>query len=456
MAINKRGKVLPSDEFEYEFEVYDEETEKTLLIKARSLEEAEGIADTIDFNDYRDGSVVDVLDEMDSYNEYAKGGLTRKHRRRKKSLEERAEMLVGSSTWHDLNRIEKADVISEMVSEGLLPYVPMMARGGMIGNYKVGDIVKVSSNNDNENYDDFRYKKLRIVDKITIKDNHPAFDDALEDQALYSFEDVETNEDIPFSLYDYELQSYMAKGGVTADSLKVRYTLANNEVVEVEYDSKEAMDNGIADFYLTNDVEAVEVVEVETKKEEKKGLFDMAKKAPAKKSASKEKPEVIVEGIESEIARYDALKEIINNAKAEQEIIGGKLKQIGKEEFLGLYEEYNRKPDNFNLADGDEKILFIVMDKYKKVEPEKEALLEQYDGLLEKVTTYSFNPEVLDRIGDQVSDLILNSDLSEADKKNLLIVETTTTIRKGSIDRLADYEDPEEIFNLIEPILALK
>jgi hypothetical protein len=139
----------------------------------------------------------------------------RKHRLRKKSLEERAEMLVGSSTWHDLNRIEKADVISEMVTEGLLPYVPIM----------------------------------------------------------------------------------FAKGGVTADSLKVKYTLSNNEVVMVDYDSKEAMDDGIADFYLTNDVEAVEIVESkEEKKEEKKGLFDMAKKAPVKKSASKEKPEVIVEG----------------------------------------------------------------------------------------------------------------------------------------------------------------
>ena len=300
----------------------------------------------------------------------------RKHRLRKKSLEEKAEMLVGSSTWHTLNRVEKADVISEMLTEGLLmATMPIMARGG-----------------------------------------------------------------------------------VTADSLKVKYTLSNNEVVVVDYDSKEAMDDGIADFYLTNDVEAVEIVESkkEEKKEEKKGLFDMAKKAPVKKSASKEKPEVIVEGIESEIARYNAAKEIIAKAKADQELIGGNLKQIGKEEFLALYEQYNRKPDNFNLADGDEKILFIVMDKYTKVGPEKEALLEQYGGLLEKVTTYSFNPEVLDRIGDQVSDLILNSDLSEDDKKNLLIVETTVAIKKGSIDRLNDYENPEEIFTLIQPILALK
>lgn len=440
-----KGGELAGGYMAHEFEVYDEETEKTLLIKARSLEEAEGIAATIDFNDYRDGSVVDVLDEMDSYesmneyakggklsdeefiqeavnylnyngfaevvsdgkdgwlvsyldededykdvhydsqgvvnlalekrfmedeeDEYAKGGKLRKHRRRKKSLEERAEELVGSQEWHMLDRAEKADVISEMITEGILPV--------------------------------------------------------------------------------------FAKGGVAdAQSYKVKFTLSNNDIVEVDYSSKEDMDNGIADFYLANDVDNVEVIEQE---EKKKGLFDMAKKAPAKKSASKEKPEVIVEGIESEIARYDELKEIINNAKAEQEIIGGKLKAIGTEEFLNMYEEDKRKPENFNLADGDEKILFIVMDKYKKVEPEKAAILRKYKGLLEEVTTYSFNPEVLDRVGDVVSNLIMNSDeLSDEDKKRLLIVDTTVAVKKGSIDRLMDYDNPEEIYALIEPIVALK
>jgi hypothetical protein len=93
----------------------------------------------------------------------------------------------------------------------------VMAKGGRIGDYKIGEIVKVSRNNDNDNYDDFREKKLRIVDKITKYDNNPAFDESLEDQALYSFEDVETEESIPFSLYDYELERYkMAKGGYMA------------------------------------------------------------------------------------------------------------------------------------------------------------------------------------------------------------------------------------------------
>ena len=58
------------------FDIYDEESGKTLLIKAYSLEQAEGISETIDFNDYEDGEEIDVLDDIANYEsgEYRKGG----------------------------------------------------------------------------------------------------------------------------------------------------------------------------------------------------------------------------------------------------------------------------------------------------------------------------------------------------------------------------------------------
>lgn len=49
------------------YEIWDEVTNKTLNIMAHSLEEAEGIADTIDFNDYEDGERVDCIDDIDNY-----------------------------------------------------------------------------------------------------------------------------------------------------------------------------------------------------------------------------------------------------------------------------------------------------------------------------------------------------------------------------------------------------
>jgi hypothetical protein len=168
-------------------------------------------------------------------------------------------------------------------------------------------------------------------------------------------------------------------------------------------------------------------------------LLALAKPAAPKSGSKKEKESVQISGIASDIARYDELKEIEKNAKAEQELIGGRLKQLGKEKFIELYESRRMKPDNFNLADGDEKILFIVMDKYIKVEPEKAGILEEYDGLLEQTTEFKLNKEVLERVGETVFKIIMESKLlSEEDKRNLLIKEESMQVKKGSINRLLE------------------
>jgi len=80
----------------------------------------------------------------------------------------------------------------------------------MVGNFKKGDKVKVASNNDNENYNPFRNKTLTITEKATSSKQHPGFDDGMKGEALYSFVDKDGN-DIPFSLYDYELESVKRK-----------------------------------------------------------------------------------------------------------------------------------------------------------------------------------------------------------------------------------------------------
>ena len=84
-------------------------------------------------------------------------------------------------------------------------------------------------------------------------------------------------------------------------------------------------------------------------------------------------------------------------------------------------------------------------------------MLENYPGLLETTTTYKFNPALLDKTGEIVSRLILEStELSDDEKANLIVAETKIGIKSGSIDRLMDYDNPSQIFDLIEPILALK
>jgi hypothetical protein len=46
------------------YEIYDESTNKILFIKAYSDEQAIDISETIDFNDYENLAIVDVLDDI--------------------------------------------------------------------------------------------------------------------------------------------------------------------------------------------------------------------------------------------------------------------------------------------------------------------------------------------------------------------------------------------------------
>jgi len=75
----------------------------------------------------------------------------------------------------------------------------------IIPEHQRGDIVMVSPENDNEGYDDFRNKKLRITDVAINRDEHRGFDEGV-GQALYELETLH-GEQIFSSLYDYELVS---------------------------------------------------------------------------------------------------------------------------------------------------------------------------------------------------------------------------------------------------------
>lgn len=70
--------------------------------------------------------------------------------------------------------------------------------------FRIGLRVRVSPENDNDCYDGFRDKVLIITHVATSTKDHPGYDSSLDGQALYDFKDEAGNE-IPCSLYDYEL-----------------------------------------------------------------------------------------------------------------------------------------------------------------------------------------------------------------------------------------------------------
>ena len=160
----------------------------------------------------------------------------------------------------------------------------------------------------------------------------------------------------------------------------------------------------------------------------------------------------------SKIQKYAELKQLIDSATGELKMIEGDIKATGKELFMAEYLKYKNTPDNFKIKDNTgNSCMLIVMDKYTIVDESKAAILGSYDGLLAENVVYKFNAELVEKYGQVLSELILNCpNIDDIDKGNLISGEKSYSVAKGSIDRLMQFNNPKQVFELINPIIALK
>jgi hypothetical protein len=139
-------------------------------------------------------------------------------------------------------------------------------------------------------------------------------------------------------------------------------------------------------------------------------------------------------------------------------MIEGDIKGIGKDLFMQEYLKQKSTPDNFKIKDETgSTCMFIVMDKYTIVDETKAAILGAFDGLLAENVVYKFNADLVEKYGAILSELIIKCPkIDDIDKGNLISGEKTYSVTKGSIDRLMQYDNPAQVFELINPILSLK
>jgi hypothetical protein len=186
-------------------------------------------------------------------------------------------------------------------------------------------------------------------------------------------------------------------------------------------------------------------------------LFASATKV--KETAKKTDKKVInAPELGNKIQRFAELKQLIDSATGELKMIEGDIKGIGKKLFMSEYKQQKSTPDNFKIQDETgNSCMFICMDKYTIVDETKAGILANFDGLLAENVVYKFNADLVEKYGAVLSELILNCpDIDDLDKGNLISGEKTFSVAKGSIDRLMQYDSPEQIFELINPIVALK
>ena len=186
-------------------------------------------------------------------------------------------------------------------------------------------------------------------------------------------------------------------------------------------------------------------------------LFATATKV--KETAKKTDKKVInAPELGNKILRFAELKQLIDSATGELKMIEGDIKGIGKKLFMSEYKQQRSTPDNFKIQDETgNSCMFICMDKYTIVDETKAGILANFEGLLAENVVYKFNADLVEKYGAVLSELILNcSDIDDLDKGNLISGEKTFSVAKGSIDRLMQYANPEQVYELINPIVALK
>lgn len=187
-------------------------------------------------------------------------------------------------------------------------------------------------------------------------------------------------------------------------------------------------------------------------------IFATAKKVEKSVKKVAEKEVIIMPQLEDKVAQFNAIKGQLDNLEASKKMLEGDIKELGRKEFCRLFGRTKVKPESFVIQDKEgAKVLFMAVDKYTLVSDEKKEMMAQIaPELVEETTTFGFDPEVLARNLEAISEAIQNSSMSADDKANLIVATQTTSIKKGAIDRLGQYAEVEQMFGLINPICMLK
>ncbi len=150
-------------------------------------------------------------------------------------------------------------------------------------------------------------------------------------------------------------------------------------------------------------------------------------------------------------------------AKAKADMISDELRDVAKSEWINLYQETGKNPESVmicqNQNDDVAQFMFVPSDRYITITPDRaEELQEVYgEDIVEEETTFSFDSVMIEKYGEILSDLIMNSpDIADADREKIIKATTKYAVAKGTIDKLAQYGDVSEMVETVRPVVALK
>lgn len=195
-------------------------------------------------------------------------------------------------------------------------------------------------------------------------------------------------------------------------------------------------------------------------------LFSKAKKAAPVTKAAKDKKirlQVTDPNFFSKVEKLEQLNDTLKSAKAQADMISDEIKDLAKSEWVDYYSQTGKNPESVmivqEVAGDTAQVMFIPTDKYITVtEARAEELRETYgEEIVEEDTTFAFDSAMIEKYGEVLSMLIENcSDITDADKEKIIKATTKYSVAKGTIDKLNQYGDVQEVMEAVKPVVALK
>lgn len=194
----------------------------------------------------------------------------------------------------------------------------------------------------------------------------------------------------------------------------------------------------------------------------KTNLFAAAKTAAPAKPAKAQKEVVKINSIAAELERLAQVQEQIDALSAEAKLLTETVKAESINAFVDLYEKKASYPGSFEIEAGNASMLFIPMDKYITINEERaEELQSKYGAeIVEENTTYTMDAALVEKYGEEISNLIMKSKkIAEEDKTKLIGATVKYAVKKGTItaitEKFADYGVDEVVVD-IKPVFSMK
>ena len=192
-------------------------------------------------------------------------------------------------------------------------------------------------------------------------------------------------------------------------------------------------------------------------------LFSKAKKTSVvKTTASKDKKvrlQVTDPTFFSKVEKLEQLNDRMKSDKAVADMISDELKDLAKSEWVDYYSQTGKNPESVvicqEVAGDTSQFLFIPTDKYITVtEARAEELQETYgEEIITEETTFGFDPTMIEKYGEILSRLIEEcGEISEKDKEKIITATTKYSVAKGTIDKLNQYGDVQEVMEAVNQL----